>query len=358
MTKWWTPRPTENLYLEITRRDDIGADLKAPLTGRGGGTPGGYALVPLVEPGDVIVHYNSREESIEGASVALGSPEPRAVYWAPRGRSAREAGVRPSWQPGVAVPLGGHRVLSTPISYERLQSRRSEILGIRQGLIDELGESETLYFPWYEYGFGGPLRTQQAYLLKLPRAVLALFPELADVVTTIEDEWISARGRPLPEVFEAAEGVEKAAGQSPGSSRRRSLGQGFATDQEAKVAIESHAMNAAVAHYSMAWTVEDVHGSESFDLRCTRANEELHVEVKGTTTPGRAVLLTPNEVDHARAYPNIALFVLADVVVERNDRGRAIGASGGVANVYEPWRIDDGTLKPLGYEYSDMDDGA
>ena len=36
--------------------------------------------------------------------------------------------------------------------------------------------------------------------------------------------------------------------------------------------------------------------TESYDLICRRGDEVKHVEVKGTTTDGAEVILTPNEV--------------------------------------------------------------
>ena len=59
-------------------------------------------------------------------------------------------------------------------------------------------------------------------------------------------------------------------------------------------------MNAATEFYSQAWDVEDVHGRESYDLLCRRRAGEMRVEVNGTTTAGAEVILTPNEVHHAR----------------------------------------------------------
>jgi hypothetical protein len=40
------------------------------------------------------------------------------------------------------------------------------------------------------------------------------------------------------------------------------------------------------------WEVVDVHGKESYDLRCLGDGAEKHVEVKGTTTEGVEVILT------------------------------------------------------------------
>lgn len=80
-------------------------------------------------------------------------------------------------------------------------------------------------------------------------------------------------------------------------------------------------MNMATVHYVQNWQVEDVHGRGSYDLLCRRAGEVRHVEVKGTTTNGAEVILTPNEVRHTRENEFTALFVLGDVHVGRADDG-------------------------------------
>src|SRR5579864_1826359 len=94
----------ENVWMEITRRDDIGADLNAPVTARGGGMTASYVLMSLVQPGDVVVHYDGRQEAIVGVSVASGSAEPSPVYWVSRGGYARRAGAQAQWLPGPPGP--------------------------------------------------------------------------------------------------------------------------------------------------------------------------------------------------------------------------------------------------------------
>jgi hypothetical protein len=98
------------------------------------------------------------------------------------------------------------------------------------------------------------------------------------------------------------------------------------------------------------WEVVDVHGKESYDLRCLGDGAEKHVEVKGTTTEGVEVILTPNEVAHARDHPEVALFVLARISVERTDDG-AVHAWGGSPIVLDQWEIDAGVLRPVGFRY-------
>ena len=75
-----------------------------------------------------------------------------------------------------------------------------------------------------------------------------------------------------------------------------------------------------------------------------------HVEVKGTTTDGAEVILTPNEVRHARDNPCTALFVLSNITVERAEDG-TVTATGGKQHLFDPWHLDDGTLTPLGFRY-------
>lgn len=150
------------------------------------------------------------------------------------------------------------------------------------------------------------------------------------------------------EVQDARELAEERAGKV-----RRS-GQGFRLSAEARRAIEMHAMAVATDYYhGDGWRVEDVSVYRSYDLHCTRVNgEELRVEVKGTTSDGSAVLLTPNEVVHARAhYPGVALFIVANIKLLEGSNSQLI-AEAGQAIILQPWRVEDEALHPLGFEYS------
>ena len=126
-------------------------------------------------------------------------------------------------------------------------------------------------------------------------------------------------------------------------------GQGWGLSGPERKAVEMHAMRLARAHYEdKGYQVQDVSGNESYDLLCTNADDELRVEVKGTTGAGKSVFLTTNEVAHARdQYPNVALFVVSGV--ELRERDVEPTASGGSVRVFEPWAIDDFTLKATQY---------
>jgi hypothetical protein len=127
-------------------------------------------------------------------------------------------------------------------------------------------------------------------------------------------------------------------------------GRGIRLPAAVRREIELRAVDEAIKHYSKNWKVE-VRG-KPYDLRCTRQDAELHVEVKGTTTPGEDVLLTANEVAHARAaYPDVALFVLCDIDLSYGPAGEPI-ATGGRIVLHEPWEIDAHRLEAVAYRCS------
>jgi hypothetical protein len=152
-----------------------------------------------------------------------------------------------------------------------------------------------------------------------------------------------------PGTISLSERSADAVGQVSGGLPRE-RGQGFQLDQEVKAATEAHAMTAAIEFYGRGWEVRDVHATKSYDLSCHRAGEERHVEVKGTTTDGAEVILTPGEVAHARTYPHPALFILKNINIDRAEDG-TIKASGGEPILLDPWNIAAGTLVPLAYKY-------
>jgi hypothetical protein len=126
--------------------------------------------------------------------------------------------------------------------------------------------------------------------------------------------------------------VEIAAGRARGD------GQGFLVSQAVRKAVESYAVAWAMRHYtSQGWTVDDVGLTESYDLDCTRSPDRLHVEVKGTTTRGEKIILTSNEVAHARTWhPNVELFLVSDIEVYESDTDHPV-PSGGTARVWSRW---------------------
>lgn len=130
---------------------------------------------------------------------------------------------------------------------------------------------------------------------------------------------------------------------------RRRGGQGRGLSAEERRAVERRAMDLAIAHYERRWkSVRDVGGTECFDLECQSGRQVLRVEVKGTTGGGDSVLLTANEVEHARTQaPHMALFVVSEIQL---DRGPEPVASGGIVRILEPWDIGTCRLRAVAFE--------
>jgi hypothetical protein len=338
---WWEQEPGENVWMEITRRGDIGADLNAPSAARGGGATASYDLMRLVQPGDVVVHYDARQEAIVGVSVAASLAEPTPVYWVARGSYARRAGEPARWLPGLRIELDRYQQLKPAVTLGEIRLKRDTLLALREQ-IQVRARGQAIFFPWIPYQ--DTLRSFQSYLVKMPQQAISLFPQLRAMVNQAEAQ------PPDLELPPPAKEAEEAVKDAAGKVARRGRAQGFQLDQQAKVAVEAHAMNLATEHYSLGWAVEDVHGRESYDLICRRGDEVKHVEVKGTTTDGAEVILTPNEVRHAQDYPCTALFVVSNIVLERAEDGTVI-AAGGKRHCYDPWRLDEEALTPVGFRY-------
>lgn len=340
---WWDELSDENLFMEISRRNDPGVDLKAPVAARGGVETPGYALVGAVKAGDVVIHYDSTAEKIVGISRATGEKSNQPIWWAARGTYARKAAVQPKWLPGISVALEGYQPLRVPLGLDVIRTRRDELFALRDKL-QATHPRQPLYFPWIPYQES--LRTFQTYLAKFPRDALTALPELLAPIDRVTRSDIPSATQ--PEITRAEREVAKAAGRP--AKERQKAGQGFASDQAAKVTVEAHAMNAALAHYQALGDVVDTSRTESYDYVIDIGGETWHVEVKGTTGDPTQVLLTPNEVTHAEQYPHTALFILSNITVVRGPDG-TLTASGGRATVFHPWSLDADRLTPIGFKY-------
>lgn len=149
-----------------------------------------------------------------------------------------------------------------------------------------------------------------------------------------------------PEVQDAEAVVQLLAGRT----RRQGRGQGFSVDQDSKLAIEGYAMARARRHFAQLGTVVNTSSRRSWDYEVDINGTIWHVEVKGTTGDPVGVILTPNEVVHARAYKHVALFVVSNIDV-RVGSGNKRSVVGGKVTIYQPWTIDRADLTPLGYKY-------
>lgn len=126
-------------------------------------------------------------------------------------------------------------------------------------------------------------------------------------------------------------------------------------------AVELHAMAVVVDLYQReGFALVDVSASEPWDLTATHPDgRQLHIEVKGTTGPGTAVIVTAGERRHAEQAAGLGaravLVVVSGVELERRAHPRASG--GEITVRQEPWDPDvDGTWTATVYRYEPRQD--
>jgi len=171
---------------------------------------------------------------------------------------------------------------------------------------------------------------------------------LCDALHVIyERSTVEPVGGDAPEVAYALSVGTEAAGK-----RRRRGGAGFRLDSREIRTIEQHAVAVAEAHYEAAgWDVKYVGATKSYDLDVRRGSERLHVEVKGTTSDGRSVVLTEGEVKHhANGRVASVLVVVRAIRLIRTPDGPR--AEGGELYELAPWTIDRTHLTPISYTYT------
>lgn len=156
-------------------------------------------------------------------------------------------------------------------------------------------------------------------------------------------------GDTAPEVHDAAVAADQTAGNDRKVSRS---GQGYMLSVPEKNAIERRAIQVATDHFKLEkYKVRDVGATKSYDLQVTKPGEELHVEVKGTTSLGGEIILTYNEVEYHRArFPANALVVVRSIALDRTVSPPV--ASGGEFEIVTPWEINTSSLKPVSYRYT------
>jgi hypothetical protein len=109
-------------------------------------------------------------------------------------------------------------------------------------------------------------------------------------------------------------------------------------------------MNVAASPCGTSWTFADVRSSGSSDLLCHPGGEVLHVQVKGHHRSGTDVVITPDEVGHARDRGHSALFILSGITCRRSHHGvpRTWRVSGGQAAAAQHRRVVSGEGLPAG----------
>lgn len=133
--------------------------------------------------------------------------------------------------------------------------------------------------------------------------------------------------------------------------KRLAKGQGFQLDSKLRKSLENYAMDKAKSYFAAnGYDWEDCSKSRPFDLLCRRGREIRHVEVKGTQTDGREVILTKNEVEFARRNRcQMVLFIVHSISVAKAKDDYKL--SGGTFTLIKEWDVDRGTLVPISFKH-------
>jgi hypothetical protein len=205
--RWWEGRSEELFWLEVTRREDIGANLKAPQVDEHGKEYWSYSLIKEIKEGNIVYHYDGARQAITSRSAAIGVVWEDEIMWAARGLSARSANIEPHVRPGWYLGLERFERLPAIITLEVIRERASALGSLVTSLAREVGKP--LYFP-FEIGDRRPIRPMQGYLFKLPSAFLSLFGIEARaispaIVKAASDQTFGDGYRPADELAAIAE---------------------------------------------------------------------------------------------------------------------------------------------------------
>jgi hypothetical protein len=329
INEWWTGDARQRFWMEITDRDDLGADLFAPTTDGKGRPYWGYELITYVQAGDVVLHWHktlAAEPGVVGWSQATGVYEDTHISWQAHGTVGRASGSlepRPAWR----MPLENYTPLAAPVFISDVRAEEGELR--RQQLeLEAMYPGGTLYFP---FGFSNkrPLRAQQTYFVKMPREVLETFG-LAEL------EALAGR----------AQAIRPASGRA--SKRGDS---GYLTDSAVRSAIEWHAVNLASRAYAdLGYIVEYTGASEPYDLLVGKDADVRRVEVKGSSGAANTVELTSGEVDNSHASAPTDLYVV-DGIQWRREADGSVRANGGGTRWWRNWTAQQIDLTTTRYRY-------
>ncbi len=326
---WWDGDDTERYWMEITNRQDLGADLHAPKLNDSGRPYWSYNLVTDVRDRDIVLHWHKEltgTPAIVGWSTAVGAPQDSSIVWQARGTAGRAhgpTGAEPAWR----MPLTDYTSLARPVDQNALRRAEPDLRRIHQQL--DAQHRGPLYFP-FAFSDKRAVRTAQGYLVKFPAAAVALLPELSV----------------LPGATSARPGAAAPA-QGPGSGDA-----GYQSDPRVRRAVELHAVAHATDYYTqLGYNVSDVGSTRPFDLLVGSPTETRHVEVKGSSGSATTVELTDGEVRQAADWQPTDLYLVRGITWRRQPDGQ-VSTDGGRAEVLHDWAPTPDRLAATRYRYT------
>lgn len=266
-----------------------------------------YNQLVKAHPGDVVLHW--QEGAFWGVSTVVSKLE--------------DDGDK------VRVRTGNYSAFSSPVG---LSSVRGDLKNIRKVQDDLEAVGNGKYFPFQinhrgteEEQLHGPMSW---YFVAFPEELVYAIDELRTKVRLVHS---LDYGDLLDEVD---------SGDNPPRE----------TNPDRRKAVELWAEKCAILHYEdQGYQLEDRPG-RPYDLKFTLGAEELHVEVKGSSTRVDSVFLTKNEIGHAsgKGY-RTSLYVVDDIRVSSLESGYE--TSGGRERFWEDWSPESKSLTALQFAY-------
>ena len=331
---WWESSLEEKFWVESTDRTDIGRNLLAPISSHAG-----QKLVAFVEDGDIVFHYYQPTKSIVAFSVAKGFPKIGEIRWPDRKKS--------EISPAYKIDLINYTELDEPITLKEIQDKQGSIRTIKSAL-DKKYDGKSIYFPFQIPKEKVIQPAQGAYLSKIPKALVELFPTAVQQLGQDIAPEISHIKSPI---------TSKLATYKPTSPKPPAESSyGIQTDEKKKKATELRGMALATNYLKkLGYAVEDVSSQKrlGYDLRAVKGDEVVGVEVKASIMSRIEVAVTTAEVEYAQIAGEEfrSLLYVVDQIVCTKDDGE-YKTSGGRERFWWDWNPDADSLTPIDYRFT------
>ena len=328
MNRWWYRLEDQYYWFELTKRDysEMGKNLQAPKTNYSNKDYWSYSILKEMREDDYVLHYHKNDKAIIGVSQVAKPWVTGAITWAPD-RKKRE-----QTKPSFKVELKNYKKIS-PITLDQIRKKREEVEMVVKGLVEKYNAA---YFPFVlPKSNKRRLSLNEGYGFIVTQEFVDLFPKINSSFD---------KGFQEPKLIEGTE--DKSLDNKKKKKTKKKI------SSAKNEAIELYAVEKAVKYLiEQNYKIERMpRKSFPYDLKATKSNIELHVEVKGKSDTGEKVIVSRNEVKHSKNNPQNSVFILVHSI-KANLTAKGYRTSGGKLVVKNPWALSDEELNPYTYEY-------
>ncbi len=127
-------------------------------------------------------------------------------------------------------------------------------------------------------------------------------------------------------------------------------GQGFQSNIEKKALVEQYAMEKCKKHFSKdGYAVTDVSLTKPYDFLANKGRYEYFIEVKGTQTDGKKIILTKNEVKISKVNGDkMILYLVHSIEINK----KSVKKGSGKVVIIKPWKLKESKLTAVSYTYN------